>query len=362
MNILQIASNMKKNGPAMVVYDLSWGLAEIGHKVFVAAGEGELVSKLTHQNIEFIHIPIDRVKGKTHRQLITYVSNGLKTYKQLKKLIRDENIEIINSHQPVPNLFAKLLSKTCKIPFVTTSHNIYQKGFISNTYVSGDHVVAVSQKVYENSLNKFNVPKEKITCIPNGINPDRLATDNPINYAGKFVIGTLAGLRKQKALDKLIFAFSIFQKAVPEAMLVIAGSGEEENKLRRLVQDQKLDNNVDFLGFRNDTANVLSGINLFALSSEYEGLPISMLEAMAMRIPVVVTAVGGIPEVITDGENGLLCKYGNYKEMAQKFFIIYKDIDARSMIAEKGYETVLNQFDYHIMANSYFDIYKSLLN
>ena len=361
MNILQMASNMKRNGPAMVVYDLAFGLADMGHRVYIAAGDGELVPELTHPNIHFVHIPIDRVGGNKVKRLFTYGVNAVKTYNQLKSLIEAEKIDVINSHQPFSNMYAKRLSRACHIPFVTTAHNVYEKGYLSNTYVSGDHVVACSDKVYENSVKNFGVKPDRITCIRNGINPDRLKATNPVNYPGKFVIGTLAGLRKQKALDKLISSFELFHKRVPESSLVIAGDGEEKEILVSLVDELGLNTDVHFLGFRNDSANVLAGLDVFALSSEYEGLPISMLEAMAMRIPVVVTPVGGIPWVIKDGDNGLICEYGDIEGMAAKFFKLYENKNLSSDLQEKAYESLLSDYSNKKMAAMYFEVYQALI-
>ena len=357
-----MASNMKKNGPAMVVFDLSWGLAEMGHDVYIAAGDGELVSELKHPKIHFVHIPIDRVLGNRAKRLVSYSINGVSAYNQLKKLIHEKKIDIINSHQPISNLYAKRLSRIYNIPFVTTSHNVYQPGFLNNTYVSGDHVIAVSEKVYNNSIVKFNVSKDRITCVPNGINPYRLIPDQPISYGNKFVIGTLAGLRKQKALDKMILAFDDFHKKVPDSVLVIAGEGEERGKLESLVNELGLDDAVDFLGFRNDSANVLAGLDIFTLSSEYEGLPISMLEAMALKIPVVVTAVGGVPEVIVSQKNGLMIKYMDNEMMAKYFELLYIDEPFRKQIGNAGYQTICEKYNYLSMSQQYLNIYELLLS
>lgn len=361
MNILQMASNMKRNGPAMVVFDLAHGLAELGHTVYIAAGYGELVQDINHPNIHFVHIPIDRLQGNKVNRICTYTINGVSTYIQLERLIQKIGIEIINSHQPISNLYAKALSKRMRIPFVTTSHNVYSKGFLTNTYVSGDHVIACSDKVYEHSIKYFHVPAERITCIRNGINPARLKPMQPISYPGKFVIGTLAGLRRQKALDKLIHAFGVFHKMVPNSLLIIAGEGEEEENLKSLTKGLEIEQDVKFLGFRNNVSDVLCGLNVFALSSEYEGLPISMLEAMALRIPVVVTSVGGIPWVIKNEVNGLLCDYGDTEQMANCFYTLYQNRILAKDIAEAGYCSVMAEFSYKKMAENYELIYKKLV-
>lgn len=362
MNILQIVSNMKKNGPAMVVFDLAHGLAELGHTVYIAAGDGELVQEIKNQNIHFIHIPIERISlGNKAKQTYLYARNGIFAYIELRNLIEKNDIDIINSHQPIPNIYAKVLSKNLHINFVTTSHNIYSKGFLSNTYVSGDYVIACSDKVYENSIINFGVPKERITCIRNGVNPARLTPAEPITFIGKFVIGTIAGLRKQKALDNLIKAFSIFHSRVQASVLVIAGIGEEEENLKSLAKELRINDSVYFLGFKGNVADVLSGLDVFALSSEYEGLPISMLEAMVMKVPVVVTPVGGIPWVIKNEYNGLLCECKDVIQMANAFYRLYKDNSFSHSIAEAGYRSIIEEFSYKKMAEQYFSVYEKLI-
>lgn len=362
MNILQMASNMKKNGPAMVVFDLSDALAELGHTVYIAAGDGELVYEIKHPNIHFVHIPIDRIQGGRIKKIEKYTVNAVKTYSKLKKLIKEKNIQIINSHQPISNMYAKRLSKALHIPFVTTSHNVYDKGFFSSTYVSGDYVVACGDKVYENSIKNFKISKNRITCIRNGINPERLIATAPISYDGKYVIGTLAGLRKQKSLGNLIKAFYQFYQKVEASCLVIAGDGEEREYLESLVDELELQESVYFLGFRNDSANVLAGLDVFVLSSEYEGLPISMLEAMAMKVPVVVTSVGSIPWVIKDKENGILCDYGNIEQMAENIYQLFEQRDFATKLSESGYRTVIDEFSNMKMAIEYLNVYKKLIN
>lgn len=346
----------------MVVFDLSYGLAEMGHQVYIAAGEGNLINEIDHPNIHFVHIPIERIQGNTVKQVILYINNCISAYLKLKKLVREERINIINSHQPIPNIYARILSKKMKIPFVTTSHNVYKKNCLTKTYVSGNHVIACSDKVYDNSIRHFNVSSYRISCVRNGINPARLKSTNPIIFSDKFVIGTLAGLRKQKSLDNLIKAFYIFHKRVPNSILVIAGEGKEKHNLQKIASELEIKNEVVFLGFKDNASDVFSGLNIFALSSEYEGLPISMLEAMAMKVPVVVTAVGGIPWVIKNKVNGIICDYGNVDQMAESFYSIYKNKNYSSTLANNGYQTVISEFSYKKMAKQYLDIYKMLMS
>lgn len=361
MNILQILSNIKKNGPALVVFDLAYGLAEQGHVIYIASAYGELAQQITHPNIHYFHIPTERISGNKLKSIFQYIYSAIRTYYLLKECILENEIDVINSHQPIPNMYAKKLSRKMKIPFVTTSHNVYSRSIMNRTYVSGDYVVAVSEKVLNNSVSLFGVPRNRIVCIRNGINLKRLVIDNPVRFKDKFVIGTVAGLRKQKALDKLIESFAKFKIHYDDSLLIICGEGEKKFELQELVAKLGMQESVLFWGFRDDISNVISSFDVFALSSEYEGLPVSMLEAMALERPVVATSVGGIPEVINNMENGLLIEYGNVEAMAKAFETLYESNDLRNEITRNAYNILKNKYSYIEMAKQYVEIYNKAM-
>ncbi len=120
------------------------------------------------------------------------------------------------------------------------------------------------------------------------------------------MIGTVGNFTAKKDHATLLCAVARVAAEIPAVRLVLIGSGPLEDELRRLVTTLGLDANIVFAGSRGDVPEVLPGFDVFALSSRFEGLPIALLEAMATGLPCVATAVGGIPEVVTDGHDGLL--------------------------------------------------------
>lgn len=365
LNILQIVSNLDRNGPAYVVNDLASGLVEMGHKVVIASSGGSLEESLSSEILK-VYIPIGRKKGKS--KLLKYLLNAVKSYVILCRCIKENNINIINAHQPIPIILGKLVSIRTRKVFVTTSHNVYDKKMINRTYTIGDKVVAVSDKVRNNTIEVFKISPNKVITISNGINPahmlyskDKCASDFNKGQ-DEFLFGTIAGLRKQKSLDILLKSFASVCEDMKNAKLVICGDGSERDNLMKLTNELGLVDKVKFLGFRNDIGYVLKNIDVFCLSSQYEGLPISMLEAMALKIPVIVTDVGGIPEVIEDGKNGIMVKKNDINSLANAIKMMYELDDIKTKIAEEGYRTIEMKFSYKIMAAKYAFLYNDLVN
>jgi glycosyltransferase involved in cell wall biosynthesis len=120
------------------------------------------------------------------------------------------------------------------------------------------------------------------------------------------VVGTVANFTPKKDHAGLLEALGTVREVVPDVLWLMIGSGPLEAELRRKATSLGLDANVRFLGSRDDVLDLLPALDLFVLGSRFEGLPISLLEAMASEVPVVVTTVGGIPEAVTDGVEGRL--------------------------------------------------------
>jgi glycosyltransferase involved in cell wall biosynthesis len=166
---------------------------------------------------------------------------------------------------------------------------------------------------------QVRVPASRLAVIPNGVDlsrfvpvadrrAERVALGLPPDG---FLVGTAGRLEAEKHYGLLIRAFA---RAFPDrdgAVLVIAGDGAERAPLEALAADLALGDRVRFLGWRTDVPRIVGALDLFALSSHHEGLPMAILEAMASRVPVVSTAVGNIPLVVRDGETGLLVPAGD---------------------------------------------------
>ncbi|HXE12078.1 MAG TPA: glycosyltransferase [Bryobacteraceae bacterium] len=227
-------------------------------------------------------------------------------------------------------------------------------------------VVAVSEEVARSCARIYR--RVKVSVIPNGIpltNSDsalaaRTEIRRTLGIADDcFVFCSVARLRAVKNHTALIRAFAGIAKQTG-AHLLIAGGGELRNELERLAQTLEIAMHVHFLGERDDVAQILAASDAFVLSSLSEGIPLSVLEAMAARLPVLVTSVGGLPEVVRDGVEGLLVPPGDVEALATAMRQLIRDCAARAAMSRAAADRISQQFDARVMVGSYLSIYKRL--
>jgi len=174
-------------------------------------------------------------------------------------------------------------------------------------------------------------------------------------------IGTVGRLVYAKDYGTLIKAFNMLIKDGIKGDLIFVGDGPERPKLESMVKVLGLDGHVTFTGFQGNVNSFLNRFDIFVLSSIREGIPVAMLEAMAMRVPVVSTKVGGIPEVIEDNVDGLLTDSRNPKMIADTLKRLSKDSSLRKKIGEFGFKKVKRQFSREAICRQYEQLYIDLL-
>lgn len=222
--------------------------------------------------------------------------------------------------------------------------------------------VAVSRFVAARLRDRFHVREEKIVVIPNaasitprGTHPvprTELARD-----AAAPIVLTIARLDAQKGIAHLLDAAA----AVPEASFAIAGDGPDRGELHARAAALGLGERVRFLGHRRDVPALLAAADLFVLPSLYEGLPLSVLEAMAAGVPVVATAIGGTDEVVCDGETGTLVPPGDPQALAAAIRRTLADRDAAIHLAARARSFVEQEYSVETMVASVSRLYEQLL-
>jgi glycosyltransferase involved in cell wall biosynthesis len=169
-------------------------------------------------------------------------------------------------------------------------------------------------------------------------------------------IGPFEWLEKVRGISKLIDAFSIVLNDYPTAKLVLIGDGKYRTKLEKRVEDKGIIRQVIFTGYHNVFVPLYL-TDIYAHISLQEGLPIALLEAMAMKRPVIATPVGGIPEVIQDGKNGMLVS-PEPEEIAKGIITLLNDSNLRTSLAEEGYLTAKQKFNWEKTAKEFTEIYR----
>ena len=215
-------------------------------------------------------------------------------------------------------------------------------------WTSGYFGVAEAQRKY---LVELGYPAERIRIIHNGVDLalfDAETNRTPLAEFGfaedEPVVGIVAGLHPWKDHGTLLKAARIVIDKIPDARFLIVGEGVTRPELESLCDDLQITPNVHFTGARHDVARLLTAIDVFALTSTTEAFPISLLEAMACGRPAVCTAVGGVPELLTDGESGYLVPPKDTQQLAARLLSLLSDPDTARRMGRAGRERVEAEF------------------
>jgi glycosyltransferase involved in cell wall biosynthesis len=228
-----------------------------------------------------------------------------------------------------------------------------------------DAVIAISEGVRKVLLDS-GVPPSLVHVIPSGIDFSPFRQKLPRDFLRRefsfapddFLVGIVAALEDHKGHTYLLQASKVLKEQAPKVKIVVVGTGSLRMKLDRQARDLGVDDIVFFLGFREDVPRVLASLDLFVLSSYLEGMGSSLLDAMASRLPIVATRTGGIPEVVINGETGLLVPPRDPDALAQAILTLYRDRDLTGRLAERGFEVVNEKFSAEAMAWKVIDLYE----
>ncbi len=294
----------------------------------------------------------------------------LAVYK-LKKIIRKNSIKIVHlhsSHAHALGLLATKSSRNCKVVLSRRVDFPIKKNILSRLkYSNVDRIIAISERVKQ-VLMTDGLPKERIDVVYSGVDIQKfqnieanyLISELALNR-NKLIIGNIAAFAWHKDHKTLLEAAKIVVDEFPEIIFLIAGEGPLRREIEILIRKFNLEERVKLLGFRQDIPEILSILHLFVLSSSWEGLGTSLLDAFASRVPVVATNVGGIPEIVRDGVNGILVPPGNPEALSSAIISLLKNRDLAGQMAEEGFKTVKEKFSIERMVEETRKIYDRLV-
>jgi glycosyltransferase involved in cell wall biosynthesis len=174
------------------------------------------------------------------------------------------------------------------------------------------------------------------------------------------VIGAVSRLRWEKAYEVLIRAAALLRPQFPRLRVLIAGNGSERPKLESLIEELGLEGTVTLLGYRPDVPDVLEALDVAVSSSVYEGSPLSVMEYMDAGKPVVATRVGGVPDLIEDGVNGLLVESQDSSSLAASIAELLRDPDRRAEMGARGRQRRRSEFDIDVTVKRLEGLYEEL--
>lgn len=339
------------------------GLLYLINSLDIGGSEKLLLDTVSHLNRSKYQAIVCYLKGKGQLRS-EFAKKGIKVYNlglkkttplkallKLYRLIKSNEVSLVHTHNFQAGIIGRIVAKIARVPvIVATEHNSYNWSqrnlffrFINEhtTRLCNVRLIAISQAVKKCIIENSHLSGDQINVIHNGVDlsgyPLKLDTTGKKRELdiAKYdkIIGTIARLEARKGHRYLIEAAARVINVCPKAVFLIIGDGPMYQKLLTLVSSRRIPNNVKFYGFRRDISEILSIVDVFVLSSVEEGLGLAIIEAMAAKKAVVATNVGGIPEVVIDGETGILVPSRDTEALAQAILKLLKN---RAMAKKMG--------------------------
>lgn len=295
---------------------------------------------------------------------------------RLARLLKRERVVICHSHNYLAQVYSTVASRLSRTPVtVHTQHGMAwlyrRKRWIKRRFLSyiADKTITVSTGARDAYIRSLRLPSHKVAVVPNGVDltlfrsrPEAVMKREEIGLKnGDMVVGTVARLSPEKDHFNLLRAFSLVTSSRGNVKLLLVGDGPMRDKLKEMVRASGLMDKVVFLGNRRDVPELLNVIDIFVLPSLTEGLSMALLEAMATGKPIVATNVGGNPEIVMDGETGIIAPPRDPENMAGALLKILSNRELAREMGRKGRERVEKEFSLEKMTRGYEAIYEELL-
>ena len=320
-------------------------------------------------NVEFYERA--RRRGLSVRMVHCQGRADWRAVRQIEECIQEDGIQLLHTHGYKADLYGYVAARRSGKPIVATCHNWVGGTAALGIYNRLDRMAlkrfqglaAVSDSVAQRLLDS-GVAAKKIRTIANGIDvgPFERARPLPVfEFDGNKVVGMVARLDLQKGFEYLLRATRELCAAFPALKVVIVGEGPDRQAIESMVQRFGLQSNVILAGQHSHMPEIYAAMDVFVLPSLNEGLPMTILEAMAASRPVVATRVGAIPKVIKDGETGLLVDPGDADGLRNALARLLRDSDLGRRLGSAGHDWVSRNYTSEAMALKYRQMYDEVL-
>lgn len=372
MNIVYVTPNFGTGGTEKMVLDLALALPEHGDATAVCSVlYGVLGEELRRRGGKYYPLLDAATSGNIFQKALGFLTRIL----ALRKILKDEGADIVHAQHLSALLLADCATFGLRTRVVYTEHsrpdNLYGRSALLFGGILARRAArctAVSKEISDSFCSLLGVDRKRAVTVLNGIDLRRYSRGGGKNIReeldiapGDPVVGCIGNLRHEKNQQQLVEAFDIIVADRPNARLLLAGGGGYREKLEKLITDKGLERNVFLLGSRLDTPDLYAAFDVYALTSVFEGLPLTILEAMAAGCPIVATDVTGIHDVVHDGETGLLVPLHNPEQTAQAILRLLDDRDLACSMVEKGRQFVAEYYSLETMTANYRTLYRQVM-
>jgi len=385
VRVLRVITRLNVGGPALHVAYVSSGLAERGYDTTLVAGSLARGEDSMAFVAERLGVRLVRV-AELRRDLSPY--HDVVALLRLVRLIRAERPQILHTHTAKAGALgrvAALLARDARPPVVVHSfHGHVLRGYFDPVRTFGFRVVerwlarrstvlvAVSPEVRDDLVSLGIAAPERFAVIRLGLAFDERVPSNPAQRTetrrrldipdDRFVVGWIGRMTAVKRAEDLLLAFRRLREAGVDACLCLVGDGPERATIERRARELGVMADTLFLGFQTDVAPFYAAFDAFVLPSSREGTPASAIEALAAGLPVVATRVGGLPDVVSDGEDGFLVEVGAVDALAERLQRLAADPALRERMGAAGRRRVLQRYSAGRLVDDMDALYRSLLS
>ena len=384
IRILRVIARLNMGGPAIHVSSLAAGLEPRGYETTLVAGSLARGEDSMAFLAERLDIPV-----RTIPELQREVSpiDDARSVMRMREIIRELRPHILHTHTAKAGAIARaaaLVSGAARPAIlVHTFHGHVLKGYVDPVRTAffkkverslarvTDALVAVSPEVRDELVAAGIAPREKFSVIRLGIPLEERLGDATadLDYRrlygiseSAFVVGWVGRMTDVKDTDAVLEIVRAARDRGLEAVLVMVGDGPDRVRLEQLAHDIGIARSTFFVGYQPEVAGYYRLFDAFLLPSVNEGTPVSAIEALASGTPVVATRVGGVPDVVRDGEDGFLFEPGDTDGAAERLALLASDATLRSALGASGRERVLRRYSVSRLVEDVDRLYRSLLS
>jgi glycosyltransferase involved in cell wall biosynthesis len=400
-HIMHITYDMRIGGTEMVIKNIIDGLANVGRTSVRPNNEAddpnvgrnsfrqdESDSTVRPELVEGFKMSVLCIESPLGPFAEELQSNGIEFHelnrqpgfdtnliKKIRQVIKNNNVDIIHCHQYTPWVYGVIAAAFTKTKVIFTEHGRFYpdsstwKRKLINPILNlfTDQVTVISKATKQALIEFENIPEKSIDVIYNGITPLKVEQNEvaklkieltiPNNHN---ILGTIARFDPIKNHTMMLRAFSLVLKQQPNSTLIIVGDGEERVNIEACINELNISNNVILTGYQTKPQNYLALMDIYLLSSLSEGTSMTLLEAMSLSKPCVVTDAGGNPEIIINTENGFVTPNDNIEKFALGIEQTIESILNKNDLGQASKNRFSTLFSEKSMNTKYQNLYKKL--